>query len=117
MNSKHYPWPIEYQLDGQGKYCGRRPAHWQREARHLVADAIYRAAVPLLGELASPCQSMAGVRLLELLQAEDPEMLQLVIDDRERCMAGMAAMLTNIYNSKNPIIQNMVGSLNLQRGV
>ena len=71
-------------------------AHWEREAKKLVVELLYRASMV---DTRSIIGTLASKRLVELAVAEDPEILKEVIETRDRCVAGMGRIMADIINS------------------
>lgn len=93
------------------KFFNGKPAeHWDREAEKLVIDCLVRASMldtrSIVGEKASK-------RLLELAQAENPELYQAVLDERARCQAGLRSLMGEMLG--NPSTRRAMESVNLDK--
>ena len=92
--NKPFPLPDGFELDARGRFCGKPLKHWQREARKLVMDSLVRS---MTGGI-SIIHAMANARLLEIAKAEDPEMLDEVLAERDRCVSGFKLIMQDILS-------------------
>jgi hypothetical protein len=74
-------------------FNGKPMSHWERKAKELVIEQLVRASMvdrrSIIGEMASD-------RLMEIARAEDSELVDEVLGVRDRCVAGMAAIMNDI---------------------
>jgi hypothetical protein len=71
-----------------------KDAHWERIARKLVVDSLVRAAVNM--DFRSEPGGRAHRRLFEMARAEDPVLLQEVLDEREAFHRGFTTVMADI---------------------
>ena len=69
-------------------------SHWEAMAHENVVDALLRAS--LRCDVRSLPGKIAGERLLALANAEDLEMVQKLLAERDNCQIGMATALRSM---------------------
>lgn len=74
----------------RGRFNGKPKAHWEREAKKLVIETLVRGS---MCDTRSAIGALASERLLELAKAEDPELFEEVVQEREACQAGFARVM------------------------
>lgn len=72
-------------------FCGKPMSHWEAMAKEMVVDVLLRAS--LRYDHRSIPGKIASDRLWELANAESPEIVQKLLDERSRCQEGMAQIL------------------------
>jgi ribosomal protein L11 len=76
---------------------GQPMSHWKREAKKVVLDSLVRAAINFGWGRQRPEQSIihkiAADRLMELANGEDPGLVKELLEERDRCLAGLARVL------------------------
>jgi hypothetical protein len=91
-------------------FNGKPLSHWQWEADKLVIDCLVRASMvdtrSLVGEMASK-------RILELAKAENPHLYQTVLDERDRCRVGLAAVMGAMF--ENPSTARALDAVNMRK--
>lgn len=87
-----FPWPADFKTAANGSFLGKSQKHWQEQARRLYAECLVRASMI---DNRSPVGAMVTKRILSLLEREDPEMLQEMIEERERCRTNLAAFVAS----------------------
>lgn len=79
------------------RFNGKPLSHWQRLAKEIVVESLLRAAYNFGGRPGSSLPGeIASKRLRELAEAEDPELVRKVLDERKRCLRGTAAAFADI---------------------
>ncbi len=74
--------------------CGKSAAHWERMAKKHVVEMILRASFQL-DENCIP-GALARQRLLELAEAESPELMLEVLQERQQCIEGFSAIMADM---------------------
>jgi hypothetical protein len=67
--------------------------HWDAMAAELVIDCLIRASMV---DTRSVVGHKASKRLLEIAQAENPDLFLQILDERARCQVGFQAVLAAI---------------------
>lgn len=80
-----FPWPEEFKRDKNGRFLGKSQKHWREQARRLYAECLVRASNVGGGVVGA----MVARRILGIMEHEDPEMLEVTRDARDRSLAGM----------------------------
>lgn len=91
-------------------FNGKPIEHWQREATKLVIDQLVRASMV---DTRSVIGAAASKRLLELAQAESPELYQETLTERARCQVGLATVMNAMLG--NPATRRAMEAVNLVR--
>lgn len=83
---------------------GKPMSHWEREARRVVLDTLVRGATYLgwgggRPELQSIVHKIAADRLMELANAEDPELVGELLAERSRCQENLALFVASMGGS------------------
>lgn len=77
----------------QKKYLGKPMSHWEHEAKKLIVEVLLRASAldtrSIIGEIAHN-------RLVELAKSEDPDIYNETIEDRKRCLVGIANIINGV---------------------
>lgn len=86
------------------KINGKPMSHWEAMGKRLVVDAMVRAAIGWgWGEdpaKQSIPQKIAADRLMELANAEDPELVGELLAERARCQENLARFLVSLSGGK-----------------
>lgn len=80
--------------DCRAKFNGKPFAHWQKLAQREVIDHILRAPCMFNeGDTQSIIDKLTRDRLRYLINEESPELVQELIEERERCSGTMSAFM------------------------
>jgi len=87
------------------KINGKSMAHWEREGKRVVLDSLVRAATYLgwgsdRPELQSIVHKIAADRLMELANAEGPELVKELLEERSRCLDNLALFAASFAGRK-----------------
>lgn len=87
--------------EGLGTINGKPMSHWEREAKRMVLDSLVRAAVYFgwgseRPDIQSIIHKIAADRLMELANAEDPNLVKELLAERNRCQMNLARFLAGV---------------------